>query len=84
MIETLILGVVIGIVGTIAGAAYAAYKWNVQQYVLKKFNSGYSVLACDIGFEGDPNGYIGLRKNNKIIAGIKYNNNGVTDIVYDI
>lgn len=84
MIETLILGFLIGALCTGAGAAYAAYKWNKEPFVMKKFDSGYDVLACDIGFEGDPNGYVGLKKNGKMIAGIKYNNNGVTDIVYDI
>lgn len=81
MIETLILGIAIGILGTFAGAAYAAYKWNKSPYVLKKFGSGYTVLACEPGFDGDPNGYIGLKKDNKIIAGIRYNNSGAIDIV---
>ena len=81
MIETLILGIAIGILGTLAGAAYAAHRLNKSPYVLKKFGNGYTVLACEPGFDGDPNGYIGLKKDNKIIAGIRYNNSGAIDIV---
>ena len=84
MIETLILGIVIGIVSTVAGAAYAAYKWSKEPYVLKKFDSGYQLMAIDLGFEGDPTGYVGLKKDGKFIMGAKFNDNGVTDIVYDI
>ena len=81
MIETLILGIAIGILGTLAGAAYAAHRLKKSPFVLKKFGSGYTVLACEPGFDGDPNGYIGLKKDNKIIAGIKYNDSGAIDIV---
>lgn len=84
MIETLILGIVLGIVGTVAGAAYAAYKVNSRQYMLKKFNSGYQLIAADLGFEGDPAGYVGLKKDGKFVMGVKFDDNGVTDIVYDI
>jgi hypothetical protein len=81
MIETLILGIAIGVLGTLVGAAYAAYKWNKNPFVLKKFDSGYTVLACEPGFGGDPDGYIGLKKDNKLIAGIRYNNSGTIDVV---
>lgn len=84
MIETLILGFLLGMLCTGLGAAYAAYKFLKRSYVLKKFNSGYELLACDLGVDNDPNGYIGLKKDGKIIAGIKYDEKGVTDIVYDI
>lgn len=84
MIETLILGIIIGIVGTGLGAAYAAIKFLKKPWLFKKFNSGYQVLACDLGHDGDPCGYIGLKKNEELILGIKYNEKGITDIVYDI
>jgi hypothetical protein len=84
MIETLILGFLLGAICTTGGAAYAVHKWSKEPFVLKKFDSGYEVLASDLNFEGDPSGYIGLKKDGKLIAGMKYDNNGVTDIVYDI
>ena len=84
MIETLILGIIIGIVGTGIGATYAANKFLKEPWILKKFNSGYQILASDLGYDGDTYGYIGLKKNNELIMGIKYNEKGVTDIVYDI
>ena len=84
MIETLILGIVIGIIGTSAIAAYSSYKWDKDPFVLKKFNSGYQLMAVDLGFEGDPTGYVGLKKNGKFVMGVKFNDNGITDIVYDI
>lgn len=84
MIETLILGIIIGIVGTGLGAAYAAIKFLKKPWILKKFGSGYEIQACDMGYDNDPNGYIGIKKDGKIIAGIKFNEKGITDIVYDI
>ena len=84
MIETLILGIIIGIIGTGAGAAYAAYRWSKQPFILKKFNSGYRLIAADLGVDGDPSGYVGLKKDNKFVIGVKFNDNGITDIVYDI
>lgn len=81
MIETLILGIAIGVLGTLVGAAYAAHKVSKEPFVLKKFDSGYTVLACEPGFGGDPDGYIGLKKDNKLIAGIKYNDSGAIDII---
>lgn len=35
MIETLILGIAIGVLSTFAVAAYAAYRWDKQPFVLK-------------------------------------------------
>lgn len=62
MIETLILGIAIGVLSTFAVAAYAAYRWDKQPFVLKKFNSGYRLIAADLGVDGDPSGYVGLKK----------------------
>ena len=84
MIETLILGFVLGTLCTGAGAAYAAYKFLKEPYFIKKFSSGYSILSCDIGTEGDPSGYVGVKKDGKLIAGMKFDKEGITDIVYDI
>lgn len=84
MIETLILGFVTGFIAVSIGAAYATYKCDKDPFILKKFNSGYQLIAVDLGFEGDPTGYVGLRKNGKFVMGVKFNDNGVTDIVYDI
>ncbi len=84
MVETLILGFIIGILCTSAGAAYAAYKWDKEPFILKKFNSGYQLMAADLGFKGDPAGYVGLKKNGKFVMGVKFNDSGITDIVYDI
>ena len=84
MIETLILGIFVGGILIGIGAAYEANKFLKEPFILKKYKSGYSILSCDIGFNNDPCGYIGLKKNGKTIAGIKYNEKGITDIVYDI
>ena len=84
MIETLILGFLIGALCTGAGAAYAAYKFLKEPYVVKDFPSGYTLMGCDIGIDGDPSGYIGVKKDGKIIAGMKFDKEGITDICYDI
>ena len=83
MIETLILGIIVGIAGAI-GAAYAIHKFLNKKLLVKKFDSGYEILACDLGYDDNSHGYIGIKKDGKIIAGIKYDEKGITDIVYDI
>jgi len=84
MIETLILGFVLGTLCTCAGAAYAAYKFLKEPYIVKEFASGYAITACDIDTDGDSYGYIGVKKDGKIITGMRFNKEGITDIVYDI
>lgn len=84
MIETMILGFLLSVLGTGVGAAYAAHKFLNEPYFIKKFPSGYSILGWDIGTEGDPNGYIGIKKDGNLIASIKFDKEGITDIVYDI
>jgi hypothetical protein len=84
MIETMILGFLLGVLCTGAGAAYAAHKFFNEPYFMKKFPSGYSILGCDINTENDPSGYIGIKKDGKLIAGMKFDKEGITDIVYDI
>ena len=85
MIETLILGFVLGTLCTGAGAAYAAYKFFKESYIVKEFASGYCITACDIDTDiEDSYGYIGVKKDGKIITGMRFNKEGITDIVYDI
>ena len=84
MIETMILSFLAGVLCTSIGAAYAAYKFLNEPYFVKKFPSGYYILGCDIDTENDPSGYIGIKKDGKLIAGMKFDKEGITDIVYDI
>lgn len=84
MIETLILGFLLGFICTGAGATYAAYRLLKQPYIVKDMRDGYTLIAGGIGVNDDPNGYIGLKKDNTVIAALRYNEKGVTDIVYDI
>ena len=84
MIETLILGFVLGTLCTGAGAAYAAYKFLKEPCVVKDFPSGYTLMGCDIGTDGDTSGYIGVKKDGELIAGMKFDKEGITDICYDI
>lgn len=85
MIETLILGFLIGVISTCAGAAYAAHKFLKEPYIVKEFASGYAITACDIDTDiEDSYGYIGVKKDGKIIIGMRFNKEGITDIVYDI
>ena len=81
MIETLILGFFIGVVTTAVGAAYAAYRVFKKPYIIKDLPSGYTVAVIDQGFDNDKYGYIGLKKDGNIIGGMKFDEEGVTDIV---
>ena len=84
MIETLILGFLLGMITTGAGAAYAASKLLNKHYVIREFPSGYSVAYIDIGVDNDPYGCVALKKGKNIIAAIKFDKKGITDIEYDI
>ena len=84
MIETLILGFAAGVLCTAAVAAYSTYKFLKEPYFIKKFQSGYSVLGCDINTNGNSSGFIGIKKDSDLIAGVKFDKKGITDIAYDI
>lgn len=83
MIETLILGMLIGGVAVAAGAAYSAYRYLKQPYIVKKMSDGYEVIAIDKNFANDDYSYLALRKDNRIISAIRFDKDGVKDAVHD-
>ena len=84
MIETLILGILLGFVATTAGAAYAFYRYLKEPYVRKKLSDGYEVVAIDRKFDNDNYSYLALRKDEKIVSAIRFNADGDFDAVHDI
>lgn len=84
MIETLILGILIGIIGTGAGAAYAANRYLKQPYIRKSLSGGYEVIAIDKKFQNDKYNYLALRKEGKVVSAIRFDENGEFDAFHDI
>ena len=84
MIETLILGFVLGVISTGAGAAYAAWKFINRPYVLKKLSDGCTIFVVDKKKYDTSYHMFGIAdKSEKIIGGIKFINDGVLKIVAD-
>ena len=84
MIETLILGFLLGTICTGAVAAYAAYRYLKQPYIIKQMSDGYEVIVIDKKFEKEDNSYLVLRKDGKIVSAIRFDKDGVKDAVHDI
>jgi len=84
MIETLILGWIIGVVSVGLGAAYAIRKFMKKHYILKKLSDGCTIFVADKNLFGKPYHMIGIaNKGEEIIGGIKFTENGVLEIVAD-
>jgi len=84
MIETLILGMLLGGIAVAAGAAYSAHRYLKQPYIVKKMSDGYEVIAIDKKFANDDYSYLALRKDNNIISAIRFDKDGVKDAIHDI
>lgn len=84
MIETLILGWLLGAISVGAGAAYAAYRYFKRPFMTKNLSDGYEVVAIDKSFDNDECSYIAIRKNDNIMFALRLDGKGIKDIVYDI
>ena len=85
MIETLILGFVLGVLSTGFGVSCAAYKQLTRKYSCFTTTDGCIVATFDKTFENDKYHMLGI-KNSKgdVIAGVKFDDTGVKDIVCDV
>ena len=84
MIETLILGIVLGAISAVAGLIYGFYRYIKRPYVIKSFSDDYEIIAIDREFEHDNYHYVAIKKVDKIIAAIKLDKNGIKEVVYDV
>ena len=84
MIETLILGMLLGSFITCAGVAYSAYRYLKNPYMVKSLSDGYEVIAIDKSFANEECSYVALRKDDKIISAVRFNKDGIKDVVHDI
>ena len=84
MIETLILGILLGAFAACIGAAYSAHRYLKRPWMYKKLSGNYEVVAIDKNFEGDTHRYLVLRKDNKIIFATRFDDDGIKDIIYDV
>lgn len=85
MIETLILGFVLGVLSTGFGVLCAAYKQLTRKYSWYTTTDGCIVAIFDKTFENDKYHTLGI-KNSKgdVIAGIKFDDTGIKGIVRDV
>ena len=84
MIETLILGFLIGTVCTSIGAAYAAYKFIKQPFVCKELTDGNKVYVFDKTFGNDKYNMLAVKSGDKYIATLKFDKDSIKDIYCDI
>lgn len=84
MVETLILGILLGSFVTCIGAAYSAYRYLKKPFVIKSLSDGYEVVAIDKKFDNGDYSYVAIRKNNKILSAVRFDKDGITDVVHDI
>ena len=84
MVETLILGILLGSFVTCIGAAYSAYRYLKKPYMIKALSDGYEVVTIDRKFDNGDHGYVALRKDDKIISAIRFDKDGITDVIHGI
>ena len=84
MIETLILGFLLGAISVGIGATYAMYRYLKKPYGIKQLSDGYEVIAIDRKLDNDKYSYIALKKNGNIISAIKFDKDGIRDIKHDL
>ena len=84
MVETLILGFILGVLTTSIGVILAAYKWN-PKFDIFKTTDGCIVGIFDKTYENDKYNMLGIKDSNgDIITGIRFDNTGVKDIKCDV
>ena len=84
MVETLILGMLLGSFVTCIGAAYSAYRYLKNPYMVKSLSDGYEVVAIDRKFDNGDHGYVALKKDDKLMSAIRFDKDGVTDVIHGI
>ena len=84
MIETLILGIILGSLVTVAGAAYGAYRYFKQPYISKMLSDGYEVVVIDRKFFKDDKNHVIIMKNDEPIGSLWMDKKHISDIfIYD-
>lgn len=85
MVETLILGFVLGVLTTGIGVILAAYKYGSRKADVFKTTDGCIVGIFDKAYENDKYNMLGVKDaNGNVVAGIKFDSTGVKDIVADV
>lgn len=85
MVETLILGFVLGVLTTGIGVILAAYKYGNLKAHMFKTTDGCIVGIFDKTYENDKYNMLGIKDpNGNIITGIQFDNTGVKDIKWNV
>ena len=85
MVETLILGFILGVLTTGIGVILAAYKYGNPKADIFKTTDGCIVGIFDKTYENDKYNILGIKDpNGDIITGILFDNTGVKDIKWDV
>lgn len=85
MVETLILGFVLGVLTTSIGVILAAYKYGSPKVSIFKTTDSCIVGIFDKTYENDKYNMLGIKDpNGDIITGIRFDKTGVKDIKWDV
>lgn len=84
MIETLILGILLGAFVACAGAAYSVHRYLNLPFARKKMSDGYEVVIIDKKFDNGNYSYVALKKDDKVISVVRFDKDGITDVSHDI
>ena len=85
MVETLILGFVLGVLTTSGGVILAACKWGNPKVDMFKTTDGCIIGIFDKTYDNDKYNMLGIKDpNGDIITGIRFDNTGVKDIKCDV
>ena len=80
MVETLILGFLIGAIASAAVATYLTYKYDTKPAFIQATSDGCIVAMFDKEFEGDPYNLLGIKNcSGDVVAAIKFDKHGIVD-----
>jgi len=84
MIETLILGIILGNLVTVASAAYCAYRYLKQPYTFKVLSDGYEVVVIDRKVSKDDKNHVIIMKDDEPVGSLWMDKKHISDIfIYD-
>ena len=52
--------------------------------MVKSLSDGYEVVAIDRKFDNGDHGYVALKKDDKLMSAIRFDKDGVTDVIHGI